>query len=339
MNTSRNKSHTLLTWLRVQLPACMFYAGLPFVLSAHAEPSVTDITALAKENLDKHQEIAATFQGTMTVTTVEEPSGTVLRKKRWLMRQLGPERSSEVITEMGPDSSTEYASVRNESYLFELERVSPRAQWAIKGFYERPPGAVPLSEEVAQDPRYRHSIKVPATGLRLYSKYLFDLLNEPGFALTSVDDRDEGIVRLTFVYKGELPNFPLTRGWVDVDPEHFFVIREYESEAKWPEGSGTIHSRCEYSIEPDGFPRITHAVRTESVLIHGKLSQTDDVIDFDLSRTIPVSKSDFTLSAFGLPEPPGPGRSFLPTSVFFWTTALLLVGLFSLMAAARLNRR
>jgi hypothetical protein len=80
-------------------------------------------------------------------------------------------------------------------------------------------------------------------------------------------------------------------------------------------------------------------VRSESVLIHGKLSQTDDVIDFDLSRSIPVSKSDFTLSAFGLPEPPGPTRSLLPRSVFFWTTALLLVGLLSLMAAARLNRR
>lgn len=80
-------------------------------------------------------------------------------------------------------------------------------------------------------------------------------------------------------------------------------------------------------------------MRTESVLIHGKLSRTDDVIDFDLSRTIPVSKADFTLSAFGLAEPPGASRSILPTSVFFWTTALLLVGLLSLMAAARLNRR
>jgi hypothetical protein len=276
----------------------------------------------------------------MTATVVENPSGNVLEKSHWLIRQLGREKSSEVFTELGPDKSDEYAIVRNESYLFELERPSTKAPWSIKGFLERESGSPPLSEQVADDPRYTRAAMVSSSGLRLYSKFLSEMLDEPGFTVTSAENRDDGLVRLTFTYEGSLSSFPLTRGWVDLDKNHSYVILAYDSEAKWPDAVGTIHGTYDYSIESDGFPMITRAVR-EQYANDGKGTayRKDSVIDFDLSRTIPVSKSDFTLSAFGLPEPPGPSRSFLPTSLFFWTTALLLVGLLSLMAAARLNRR
>ena len=106
-------------------------------------------------------------------------------------------------------------------------------------------------------------------------------------------------------------------------------------EGQWIDGEGSIHDRRKYVIDSDRFPRISRSVRLQE----GVSDTAETVTEFNYSATIPVSESDFTLSAFGLPEPPGPSRSFLPTSVFFWTTALLLVGLLSLMAAARLNRR
>jgi hypothetical protein len=313
---------------------------LLLVAPARAEPTVAEIVSEATRRWEDYRETAGATQGEMTATVVEKPSGNVLEKSHWLIRQLGRERSSEVFTELGPAKSDEYAIIRNESYLFELERPSTKAPWAIKGFLERERGSPPLSEQVADDPRYTRAAMVSSSGLRLYSKFLSEMLDEPGFTVTAAENREEGLVRLTFTYEGLLSNFPLTRGWVDLDRENFFVIREYDSEAKWPDAVGSIHGTYEYSIESDGFPMITRAVR-EQFADDGKgtVRRKEFVTEFDLSRTIPVSESDFTLSAFGLPEPPGPSRSFLPTSVFFWTTALLLVGLLSLMAAARLNRR
>jgi len=309
-------------------------------LAARAETSISDTTSQAQRSWQRYRSTAGSIQGTRTITTVEKPSGTVLNKTHLTMRQLGKERFSQIVTELGPESWDEHAAVRNDSYEFELERASPNDPWAITRFFERERGSSPLSEPISEDSGVSKSLEIAAAGLRLYSKFLSEMLEEPGFTVTSAENRDDGLVRLTFTYEGSLSNFPLTRGWVDLDRENFFVIREYDSEAKWPEAVGTIHGTFEYSTESDGFPMVSHA-ETAQYANDGKgmAYRKDFVLDFDLSRTIPVSKADFTLSAFGLPEPPGPSRSFLPTSVFFWTTALLLVGLLSLMAAARLNRR
>lgn len=321
---------------RVCLRAAMLIGTLFFVSTpGRAETSVADVTSQAKENWKRYHDMAAAFQGGMTVTTTEKPGGNILSKRQWVVRQMGPEKTSEIVTEIVPATSKEFAIVRNESYFFEIERSSTSAPWSIKSFVEQEQGSPPLSEQLAA---YGHAVRIPTDGLRLYNKYLSDMLDEPGFAIVSAEPRDDGIVRLEFSYDGLLPNFPLTRGWVDLDTEHFFVIREYDSEAKWLDGTGRLQGVFDYSVDPDGFPRVTSVVRSHSS-DNGRVPyHVIDATDFDLSRSIPVSKSDFTLSAFGLPEPPGPSRSFLPTSVFFWTTALLLVGLLSLMAAARLNR-
>jgi len=304
--------------------------------SGRADTSVADVTSQAKESWNRYRDMARTLQGEMTVITSKKPGGNVLSKKRWVVRQMGPERTSEIVIEIVPATSKEFASVRNGSYFFEIERTSKNAPWSIRTFVEREHGSPPLSEQLAA---YGHAVRIPTDGLRLYNKYLSDMLDEPGFAITSVERRDEGVVRLEFLFDGSLPNFPLTRGWVDLDTKHLFVIREYDSEAKWPDGTGTLHGTFDYSIDPDGFPRVTSVMRSHSSSNGITPFDVVHATDFDLSRTIPVSESDFTLSAFGLPEPPGPSRRFLPTSLFFWTTALLLVGLLSLMAAARLNRR
>lgn len=83
------------------------------------------------------------------------------------------------------------------------------------------------------------------------------MLDEPGFTVTSAENRDDGLVRLTFTYEGSLSSFPLTRGWVDLDKNHSYIILAYDSEAKWPDAVGTIHGTYDYSIESDGFPMIT----------------------------------------------------------------------------------
>lgn len=305
---------------------------------ARADTSVADVTAQAQDAWKQYGEDAGRLQGDVADFAVVDSSGKLQRGLSRTFRQSGAERSSNTTKGLGPERKGEAASVQNESYSFALTRNSHDAPWVITDFYERNHDASPGDFE--DKLRGRHVGQLACAGLQLYNRPLFELLNDPEFVIESTEPRSDGLVRLYFTYSGKRPNFPIKQGWVDLDSKHFFVIHECEAQAKWADGAGTIHYSFTYDIEPDSFPRITRSSLIESVRDGTGASWNNEyVTEFDLSRTAPVSKSDFTLSAFGLPEPPGPSRSFLPTSLFFWTTALLLVGLLSLMAAARLNRR
>lgn len=305
---------------------------------AGADTSVADVTAQAQDAWKQYGEDAGRLQGDVADFAVVDSSEKLQSGLSRKIRQSGSERSSNTTKGLGPEKKGETASVYNESYVFALSRDTDDAPWVIKEFYEL--NHDNLLGEFGKDLRQRHVINLACAGLQLYNRPLPELLDDPDFAIASTEARPDGLVRLSFTYGGALPNFPIKQGWIDLDSKHFFVIRECEAQAKWSDGAGTIHYFFDYDIEADGFPRITRSSLIESVRDDSGASWNNKyVTEFDLSRTIPVSKSDFTLSAFGLPEPPGPSRSFLPTSLFFWTTALLLVGLLSLMAAARLNRR
>ena len=313
--------------LGIAIGSCLF-AG-----TARADTSVAEVKAQALDAWKRYREAAGRLQGDMVVTATEKPSGKLLYKERWKLRQLGPKRTLSVQTELGPAKHSEYASVQNDSYFLNVVRESTDAPWVIKEFYGRQKDS--STGELEGDSSFKSVLAMPCTGELLYFKYISELLDDPGFVITSAEDRDGGIIRLNFTYDGKARGFPLKRVWFDLDREHLFVVREYDVEGQWIDGEGSIHDRHEYVIDSDRFPRISRSVRLQE----GVSDTAETVTEFNYSATIPVSESDFTLSAFGLPEPPGPSRSFLPTSVFFWTTALLLVGLLSLMAAARLNRR
>ena len=89
---------------------CQVLIGsLLLVAPARAEPTVAEIVSEATRRWKDYRETAGAIQGEMTATVVENPSGNVLEKSHWLIRQLGREKSSEVFTELGPDKSDEYA--------------------------------------------------------------------------------------------------------------------------------------------------------------------------------------------------------------------------------------
>jgi hypothetical protein len=304
---------------------------------SRADTTVAEVRSKASEAWKRYRESAGTLQGKSQDFAPVDSSGKLERGLTRRIRQLGAGRSSHTISGSGPNKKGEKAFVRNESYAFALGRDADDAPWVVNQFYER---QIDSPSDELENTQFRHVVRFACLGLEIYHRTLPELFDDPTFTIISTEDRLDGLVRLKFRYDGKVPNFPVKQGWIDLDREHFFVIRECEAQAAWGDASGTIHYFFDYDIEADGFPRITRSSLTESVRDDSGASWNNKyVTEFDLSRTIPVSKADFTLSAFGLPEPPGPSRSFLPTSLFFWTTALLLVGLLSLMTAARLNRR
>jgi len=106
----------------------------------------------------------------------------------------------------------------------------------------------------------------------------------------------------------------LKSGWILLDPDHYWVIREFEVKfRRWrgegnPPYEGTATGAYEYRMTRNPFPVITRLTR---VLNYPKLSVTYES-RFDLGETEPP-ESEFTLSKFGFLEPvgvPPPPRSW-----------------------------
>ena len=89
------------------------------------------------------------------------------------------------------------------------------------------------------------------------------------------------------------------------DPSRFWVIREFEGQMVWNpapvRGNATISATIDYEETPDGIPILKQITRR---IKHLKDSEpVSHRFDFDL-REDNVRESEFTLAAFGLPEPP-----------------------------------
>lgn len=99
---------------------------------------------------------------------------------------------------------------------------------------------------------------------------------------------------------------PLREGWFLFDPERYWVLRECHAKQQEPEEDGTtstVGAKLDYKEGRNGFPILTRIVRRSDGTLQGKLMQMEHKAEFDLYEQDDVPESEFTLSAFGIPEP------------------------------------
>jgi hypothetical protein len=107
---------------------------------------------------------------------------------------------------------------------------------------------------------------------------------------------------------------PLRKGWIVFDPERYWVIRECHVELQnSPQGgsTGSMHGKFEYKEGRKGFPIVKRTVRKWD----GGYQYTQE---FDLTERDDVPESDFTLSAYGLPEPPEVQQPRARSWLYLW---------------------
>ena len=143
------------------------------------------------------------------------------------------------------------------------------------------------------------------------NKPLAELLNEPAFRIVKIDlvpkDGSE-LVRIEFEWPRELqPRFWAQHGTLVLDPHYYWLIGEAELKGDietQPFGTGPqlVQQRFQPAVR-EGLPglwgRLTNTLRWTP---QGHVFGSESTLEFDLA--IPHER-DFTLSAFGLPEPPG----------------------------------
>jgi len=308
------------------LVAC---AGLVPVgrLSAQGDATLQDRFANeAPREWEKYRVRAARFQGTYTwaVTFNSNKPGVPARRERTEKHYEFKQREGcalfleESIEEKNEKASETWARVSNPRYGFEVRRRHAAGPWTVS--------------HLDTDLTNGLSFPAPSTFVEMVSTYpcsfasinrrLRIVVKEPGFELkrvTHVKRDGESLAKMEFAYMPEDPfHIPLRGGWVLYDPAHYWIIREYDVQMDWPApqgavSQGTIASALQYQDADDGFPiikRIAQKIRISSFV------DNDNSFDFDI-REGDVPESDFVLSAFGLPEPPGfEGKR--PTRWYLW---------------------
>jgi hypothetical protein len=262
-------------------------------------------------------------------------NGRVLRDHTWYeYRSLGP-LFSETAQELGPKQESGTCSVRSTQYAFDLKRRDQNQQWALTQFHTEK-----LPARFGAAPNGRR-----AGPLWLQDQWLPDWYSQPGFKVTSAvsENRDnKGLCRIEFSWKptnrvqgpiNQGETF-IKEGWIVFDPAHSWCVDSFEAKAAWTSCPNVIirgrYDRTEHFEEKPTKYRYTD--ETSGTLNDGTNVHRELMADFQFLGDS-ATEDNFTLSAFGFPEPAGAG-SPKPIPRYLW----LLSSAFLLLASRAIIR-
>ncbi len=222
----------------------------------------------------------------------------------------------------GKDEGYHFVSCINPRYSFRLRAIGTGRPLEIKDF------GGGLDPNVANDmgSDFARYVFAPIT---FKAMSIAETMAHPTFELKHVSEEihnGKKFLKIEFRWH-PVQKYPAIPGWWLVSPEEDWVLREWEFLVGRHEDV-TWHGRVEYADSVDGIPlpislSETHPLETRQ-------------FSFDRVRPGPVPESEFTLTAFGLPELDQPGRSRSTMSPGLWFLAL---GCLFLAIAGVLGRR
>lgn len=219
--------------------------------------------------------------------------------------------------EYGPNKSEVVAEGFNPSYSFKLKRPNPHSGWVITQLNVFGQNSTLSDEERQLQERLLQDV---CDCLRLYNLWLPTLIHDPDFKITAVKPQEiDGIpvVRFDFDYPKSDNDYPLKGarhikgGWMVIDPEHDWILRDYLVHEGQPE---KYFIRQTYQIRQgtNNHPITTHTTlqivsNGWKSFVGGKEEWFESIGkgEFETVEQSDVPLEEFTLSAFGLPEPPG----------------------------------
>ncbi len=202
----------------------------------------------------------------------------------------------------------------NSRYAFTLGKTAPDAETFVLANFQ------PVNDQARQKVRGSGGSEYDMV-FKVQAIRLIDLIKDPLVTFDAQGVQRNGKERVQLKYDRKLvtrdSNDPTQtkpaeteHGTVILDPEHFWCVQEYHiNNPNW-----IIDGTLEYGDEVDGFP-ILH--RCQHTAAHKQLGTMLITYEFDklIHRDIP--ESEFTLSAFGLPEVQVPGEQ-KPRSLWRW---------------------
>jgi hypothetical protein len=230
--------------------------------------------------------------------------------------------------------------VVNPQYAFELSRSDSKHEWILARLDPKGEGASFRDGPVRKIP-----LDWIAAHLDVYGQPLSSLIKNKDFKITKTARINRGS-QILFQVHFEYPHFvsskvytyPVQSGSLLLDPDHFWVLHEFEVQCKYSTGTGTVHEMFSFKEDTNGLPLPTRMHRTVKATVTEIVG--DELFEYDLHNATKLPPDEeFTLSAFGLPEPMGvklnqPPRTWLWLLAAAVATATLAI-LFSWLKRRR----
>lgn len=269
-------------------------------------------TSEARSKWREYESHAVVFQGSVSffrITTGEQPRSVLNRRTEQLKQRADASLLITRIFSTEQEKGQErlaHGTLLSPTYGAELRRKQQDSPWFLLGFKFTPLDTLEITVHKRKLEYYT------LHPLLIFNRehLLSEMLNEQGFkvkALSPSDDK-QGLVRLSFDYHPRDRKAKNIRsGWVLLDPQHHWIIRQYDVEVEFPDGSGGQQTGIyEYKTGNSGFLLPKQFVwQQKGRLGNGKRVEFETKLDFDIVEDPNPSLREFSLSAFGLPEPEG----------------------------------
>jgi hypothetical protein len=210
----------------------------------------------------------------------------------------------------------------NPRYAFALKRKTPSSPWIVTELVDLRTNSLPSSIQKTFERIDNEILEL----VRLDKDPLAELARKPEFQVVrckKVLQAGEEFVQVDFEYPPtvEERDSGVHRGTLVLDPQRFWCLRSYEVRYPRSDGSpGTVKYRVlELGGREEGLPVPKRALEQREFLSKdGTRGKTEIWVEcnLDVPRTLPPDE-EFTLSAFGLPEPLGVTWS-KPTPWYLW---------------------
>ena len=209
--------------------------------------------------------------------------------------------------------------VCNSKYRFDI-RVGSDSKWILErirmaGLWSVPDdliGRHPVSPIIKGDntTTFGAAMEAVCRGQMLWGGWFPLMVSSPEFRLVRVAylEDNERLAKVEFEFeptKSTGGNAPARSGMVVLDTERYWLIREAETQAMYSFGRGKLKVSNQLADGKLRVPYVSHQVMQLSCPRNtdGKEWGEEYVSDFDMYDAVIVDEKQFTLSAFGLPEP------------------------------------
>jgi hypothetical protein len=289
----------------------LFLAGLLAVTPAWGDDALlARVRTEAPEAWDNYRTSASNINGSLIQRTKLLSDATILRENRQEIKQ----RKDCALVHIDRVNEKQDASgellAYNPRYAFNLHRRARDSRWVVS--------EIDLSGNRAKIDEWRIDMKT-TYGLTFYlgNNYLPMIVKEPGFQFTDatvVSKDGKNYVSASFIRpNADRNNAPVVSGKVVLSPDQYWMIAEFDviqeffGEQK-KHVQNHMRGTCEYKLGSGGLPVINKHILRADIFTPGR-GPVEERFEFNFDDQPARDEAEFTLSAFGLPEPRALGGS------------------------------
>jgi hypothetical protein len=245
--------------------------------------------------------------------------------------------------DLPPDSSQGRILAYNPAYSFRLQRKTAVNPWAVADVAKRSEGVASATV------REVDSIRLVSIPMLLFTEELPDFVHRPTFHVlrtTPVSLDGTELVRVEFdnahpIKEPERKFCPVQSGSMLLDPNRFWYVRSCEVRCKFADSDCTARVENQLADLSTKYPVLKRQVVNQDFDSpqQGRVTQ-QRATDYDLHEPSPLPPDDdFTLTAFGFPEPFDVPKKSVWTRWYVWTGIGGVLCLGAGLAVQRFRRR